>query len=84
MTVSVLLYTTLSTSLLAAFLAMLGKQWLNRYARHQGGSATERCEDRQRKLDGLQRLGSSSKAYPSLCSFLSFYLEPHYHASSGR
>lgn len=54
-TVSVLLYTSLSTTLLAAFLAMLGKQWLNRYARHQGGSAAERCEDRQRKLNGLQR-----------------------------
>ena len=54
-TVSVLLYTSLSTSLLAAFLAVLGKQWLNRYARHQGGSAAERCEDRQRKLNGLQR-----------------------------
>ena len=54
-TVSILLYTSLSTSLLAAFLAMLGKQWLNRYARHQGGSTAERCKDRQRKLNGLQR-----------------------------
>jgi len=54
-TVSVLLHTSLSTTLLAAFLAMLGKQWLNRYTRHQGGSAAERCEDRQRKLNGLQR-----------------------------
>jgi len=54
-TVSVLLYTSLSTSLLAAFLAMLGKQWLHRYTRHKGGSAAERCGDRQRKLDGLER-----------------------------
>ena len=54
-TVSVLLYTSLSISLLAAFLAMLGKQWLNRYARRHGGSAAERCGDRQRKLNGLQR-----------------------------
>jgi len=53
--VSILLYTSLSTSLLAAFLAMVGKQWLNRYIRHQGGSVAERCEDRQRKLDGLKR-----------------------------
>jgi hypothetical protein len=53
--VSILLYTSLTTSLLAAFLAMLGKQWLNRYIRHQGGSVAERCEDRQRKLDGLKR-----------------------------
>jgi len=54
-TVSVLLHTSLSATLLAAFLAMLGKQWLNRYARHQGGSAAEKCEDRQRKLNGLQQ-----------------------------
>jgi len=53
--VSILLYTSLSASLLAAFLAMVGKQWLNRYIRHQGGSVAERCEDRQRKLDGLKR-----------------------------
>jgi len=42
-------------SLLAAFVAMLGKQWLNRYLRHTGGSEIERCGDRQRKFDGLQR-----------------------------
>jgi hypothetical protein len=42
-------------SLLAAFVAMLGKQWLNRYLRHTGGSMTERCGDRQRKCDGLKR-----------------------------
>ena len=51
-TVSALLYASLSASLLAAFFAMLGKQWLHRYTRHKGGSAAERCEDRQRKLDG--------------------------------
>jgi hypothetical protein len=42
-------------SLLAAFVAMLGKQWLNRYLRHAGGSMIERCGDRQRKLDGLEK-----------------------------
>jgi hypothetical protein len=42
-------------SLLAAFVAMLGKQWLNRYLRHTGGSMVERCGDRQRKLDGLEK-----------------------------
>jgi hypothetical protein len=42
-------------SLLAAFVAMLGKQWLNRYLRHTGGSMIERCGDRQRKSDGLQK-----------------------------
>ena len=42
-------------SLLAAFVAMLGKQWLNRYLRHAGGSVIERCGDRQRKSDGLEK-----------------------------
>ena len=42
-------------SLLAAFVAMLGKQWLSRYLRHRGGSMVERCGDRQRKCDGLER-----------------------------
>ena len=51
--VSVLTYASLLISLLAAFTAMLGKQWLNRYLRHVGGSTIERCGDRQRKCDGL-------------------------------
>ena len=34
---------------------MLGKQWLNRYLRHTGGSTIERCGNRQRKFDGLER-----------------------------
>jgi len=34
---------------------MLGKQWLNRYLRNTGGSTIERCGDRQRKLEGLER-----------------------------
>ena len=34
---------------------MLGKQWLNRYLRHEGGSMIERCGDRQRKCDGLEK-----------------------------
>ena len=42
-------------SLLAAFVAMLGKQWLNRYLRHTGGSMVERCGDHQRKCNGLER-----------------------------
>ena len=50
-----LLYASLLMSLLAAFVAMLGKQWLNRYLRHAGGSMVERCGDRQRKFDGLER-----------------------------
>jgi len=42
-------------SLLAAFVAMLGKQWLNRYLRNSGGSMIERCGDRQRKFNGLEK-----------------------------
>jgi hypothetical protein len=34
---------------------MLGKQWLNRYLRGVGGSMIERCGDRQRKCNGLQK-----------------------------
>lgn len=50
-----LMYSSLLISLLAAFIAMLGKQWLNRYMRHTGGSMIDRCGDRQRKCDGLKK-----------------------------
>ena len=50
-----LLYASLLLSLLAAFVAMLGKQWLNRYLRDIGGSISERCGDRQRKRNGLEK-----------------------------
>ena len=50
-----LLYASLIISLLAAFVAMLGKQWLNRYLRDTGGSIAERCGDRQRKRDGIEK-----------------------------
>jgi len=48
------MYASLLISLLAAFIAMLGKQWLNRYMSSSGGSMIERCGDRQRKCDGLK------------------------------
>ena len=50
-----LLYTSLLILLLAAFVTMLGKQWLNRHLRHTGGSIIERCGERQRKFDGLEK-----------------------------
>ena len=53
-TVQSLLYTSLATSLFAAFLAMFGKQWINRYLRRHGGSAADKSRDRQRKIDGLE------------------------------
>jgi len=49
------MYASLLISLLAAFIAMLGKQWLNRYLTNSGGSMIERCGDRQRKCDGLEK-----------------------------
>jgi len=54
-TVQSLLYASLTTSLFAAFLAMLGKQWVNRYLRNRGGSAADKSRDRQRKLDGFEK-----------------------------
>jgi hypothetical protein len=50
-----LLYASLLITLLAAFVAMLGKQWLNRYLRDDGGSISERCGDRQRKRNGVNK-----------------------------
>jgi len=49
------MYASLMISMLAALVAMLGKQWLNRYLRNSGGSMIERCGDRQRKCDGLEK-----------------------------
>ena len=54
-TVQSFLYASLATSLFAAFLAMLGKQWVNRYLRNHGGSAADKSRDRQQKLDGLEK-----------------------------
>jgi len=52
--VQVMLYASLAASLFSAFLAMLGKQWLNRYAlTDMRGTAVERNQDRQRKLGGI-------------------------------
>ena len=47
------MYASLLISLLSAFIAMLAKQWINRYLRNPGASIIDRCEDRQRKFDGL-------------------------------
>ena len=52
--VQAILYASLAASLLAALLAMLDKQWLNRYAStDMRGTAIERSQNRQRKLDGI-------------------------------
>ena len=40
------MYASLLILLFSAFVAMLGKQWLNRYLGNFGGSMIERCGDR--------------------------------------
>ncbi|KAJ7636761.1 hypothetical protein FB45DRAFT_696717, partial [Roridomyces roridus] len=52
-----LLYVSLSATLLAALLAVLGKQWLMYYslAGESRGTIAERGRERQRKHDGLRR-----------------------------
>jgi hypothetical protein len=53
--VQCLFYATLSATLLASFLAMLGKQWLNRYRRNDArGSTAVRSRGRERKLTGIE------------------------------
>ena len=52
--VQAILFASLAVSLFSAFLAMLGKQWLNRYESiDTWGSAIERSHNRQQKLDGI-------------------------------
>jgi hypothetical protein len=52
--VQAILFASLAVSLFSAILAMLGKQWLNRYESiDRRGSAVERSHNRQRKLDGV-------------------------------
>jgi len=49
-------YASLALSVLAAFGAVMGKQWLNSYKASRGrGSLEERGMQRQEKLDGLKR-----------------------------
>lgn len=53
--VQCIFYATLSATLLAAFLAMLGKQWLSRYKQNETrGSIADRSRLRERKLTGIE------------------------------
>ena len=53
--VQAILFASLVASLFSSFLAVLGKQWLNRYElKGLRGSDIERDQDRQRKLDGVE------------------------------
>jgi len=52
--VQAMLYASFAASLFSAFLAVLGKQWLNRYASTDvRGTGIERSQNRQRKLGGI-------------------------------
>ena len=52
--VQAVLFASLAASLLSALLAVLGKQWLNRYdSADVKGTTVERAQNRQRKLDGI-------------------------------
>ena len=52
--VQAILYASLVASLFSALLAMLGKQWLNRYtSTYMPGTVVERSQNRQQKLDGI-------------------------------
>ena len=52
--VQAILFASLAASLFSAFLAMLGKQWLNRYdSTDMRGTEIERAQSRQQKLNGI-------------------------------
>ncbi|KAF9649519.1 hypothetical protein BDM02DRAFT_3128351 [Thelephora ganbajun] len=52
--VQAILYSSLAASLLAALIAMLGKQWLNRYSQvEMRGSVIDRSRHRQGKMNGM-------------------------------
>ena len=56
--VQAILFSSLAASLLAAFVAMLGKQWLSRYSHvDMRGSLIDRSRDRQRKMNGMDSWG---------------------------
>ena len=50
-----LLYASLVISLFAAFVAMLGKERLDRFARNKGRAAAEKSWDRQRRSRGMEQ-----------------------------
>ena len=65
-------YATLSATLLAAFLAMLRKQWLTQYKRNETrGSIADRSRVRERKLTGLRawRFHTVMESLPLILQF---------------
>lgn len=69
--VQAILYSSLSASLLAAFIATLGKQWLNRYASVERGSIIDRGRRRKRKMDGMVtwKFGPVMECLPLMLQF---------------
>ncbi|KAF7345629.1 hypothetical protein MVEN_01582200 [Mycena venus] len=70
-----LLYVSLGSTLLAALLAVLGKQWLMYYsAAGERGTIETRGLERQRKLDGLRkwRFDTIMQTFPLLLQFALF------------
>ena len=53
--VQCLLYASLAISLFGAFVATLGKEWLDRVARNKGRAAAEKSWDRQRRSRGMEQ-----------------------------
>ncbi|KAJ7267917.1 hypothetical protein C8J57DRAFT_1614158 [Mycena rebaudengoi] len=89
-----LFYASLFSTLLAAFLAVLGKQWLMHYdAAGSRGTLAERGLERQRKYDGLHKWKFTfvMEMFPLLLQLalllfsaaLSVYLHPGIHFSVG-
>ncbi|KAJ7081925.1 hypothetical protein C8R44DRAFT_894905 [Mycena epipterygia] len=66
-----LLYISLFATLMAALLAVLGKQWLMYYSAADRGSMEQRGIARQRKLDGIRKwkFEEVMKTFPLLLQF---------------
>ena len=70
--VQCILFAALISSLLAAFIAMLGKQWLSRYKQNDTrGSALDRSRARERILTGLEtwKFGAVMESLPLFLQF---------------
>ena len=71
--IQAILYSSLS-SLFAALIGILGKQWLNRYASVDRGSAVDQGRQRKREMDGMVtwKFGLVMECFPS-CFKLAYF-----------
>ena len=51
--IQAILYSSMCASFTAAFVAILGRQWLNHYARPERGSTIDSIRNRKLKMDGM-------------------------------